>query len=231
MVAKPSYEECRRKRLEENKKRMEDLNLTQIALALHDSSPKPSPMKSIKPRTPPQKVVPVRRSNRVANKPAPVYKEAPITVRLIRADVTKRYKRRDLSGRVYASDEARAHAIKRAEEIESGLESGYPTMVKPMLQSHVTGGFWLGLNAEFCRKNLPKRDEIITLIDEQGDECSTIYLPRKTGLSGGWKGFSVAHGLVDGDALVFQLIRPTTFMVYIVRVNGFGEGTKLQVLH
>lgn len=216
MVAKPSYEECRRKRLEENKKRMEDLNLTQIALALHDSSPKPSPMKSIKPRTPPQKVVPVRRSNRVANKPAPVYKEAPITVRLIRADVTKRYKRRDLSGRVYASDEARAHAIKRAEELESGLESGYPTM---------------GLNAEFCRKNLPKRDEIITLIDEQGDEYSTIYLPRKTGLSGGWKGFSVAHGLVDGDALVFQLIRPTTFMVYIVRVNGFGEGTKLQVLH
>lgn len=54
---------------------------------------------------------------------------------------------------------------------------------------------------------------MITLIDEEGDEYPTVYLSRKTGLSGGWKGFAVAHNLADGDALVFQLIRTTAFKV------------------
>ncbi|CAM8943308.1 unnamed protein product [Rhodiola kirilowii] len=48
----------------------------------------------------------------------------------------------------------------------------------------------------------------------------------KTGLSGGWKGFAMAHELVDGDALVFQLIRSTAFKVYIIRVDGFHDGSK-----
>ena len=52
-------------------------------------------------------------------------------------------KQRDLSGRVYASDEARSYAIKRAEEVEAKLGSAYPSFIKPMLQSHTTGGFWL----------------------------------------------------------------------------------------
>ena len=55
----------------------------------------------------------------------------------------------------------------------------------------------------------------MTLEDEEGDEYPTVFLARKTGLSGGWKRFSVAHNLVDGDALVFQLIRPTKFKVII----------------
>lgn len=42
---KVAYEECRRKRLEENKKRMEALNLPQIAQSLRESlTPKPSPV-------------------------------------------------------------------------------------------------------------------------------------------------------------------------------------------
>lgn len=61
--------------------------------------------------------------------------------------------------------------------------------------------------------NLSRKDEVMTLIDEDGNEYPTIYLARKTGLSGGWKGFAVAHELVDGDALIFQLIRPSAFKV------------------
>lgn len=53
----------------------------------------------------------------------------------------------------------------------------------------------------------------MTLADEDGNEWQTKYLDRKTGLSGGWKGFAVDHDLVDGDALVFQLIKPTKFQV------------------
>ncbi|KAH7523607.1 hypothetical protein FEM48_Zijuj06G0029900 [Ziziphus jujuba var. spinosa] len=224
VVAKPkvSYEECRRKRLEENKKRMEALNLPKIAQSLRNSlTPKPSPMKSVKkPRTLEKEVVVVRRSSRVANLPAPVYKEVVIDRVLIPRRISKH---RDLSNRVYASDEARAAAIEIAEKLQSGLEPQYPNFIKSMLPSHVTGGFWLGLPVHFCKVNLPKRDEVMTLIDEDGNEYPTIYLARKTGLSGGWKGFSVAHELVDGDALIFQLVRPSAFKVYIVRVNGDGQ--------
>ncbi|KAJ0700717.1 putative B3 domain-containing protein REM16 [Helianthus annuus] len=50
---------------------------------------------------------------------------------------------RDLSNRVYASDEDREYATWRADEVHSTLQSDFPSFVKPMLQSHVSGGFWL----------------------------------------------------------------------------------------
>lgn len=53
------------------------------------------------------------------------------------------YQRRDLLNRIYASHEERQYAIDRARDLQSSLESRYPSFVKPMLQSHVTGGFWL----------------------------------------------------------------------------------------
>ncbi|XP_061343152.1 B3 domain-containing protein At5g42700-like [Gastrolobium bilobum] len=225
MVA--SYEESRRKRLEENRKRMEALNLPQLSQALHKSpSPSPSPLKHVKSRTIQKQLVVVRRSSRVANMPAPVYKEVPIERVAIPRRVYNRH--RDYSNRVYASQEAREEALEKADKLMSDLESKYPTFIKTMLQSHVSGGFWLGLPVWFCKKNLPKRDEVITLIDDDGNEYPTIYLPRKTGLSGGWKGFAVAHNLADGDALIFQLIKRTAFKVYIVRVNSPPEGNQLQ---
>ncbi|XP_057973654.1 B3 domain-containing protein At3g19184 isoform X2 [Malania oleifera] len=227
VVAKLTYEECRRKRLEENKKRMEDLNLTKLSQALLTPSPKASPMKQVKPRVVREQVVAVRRSGRVAKKPAPDYKEVSYDRLEMPRRIYKIHKRRDLSNRVYASDEARAHAIGRAEELQADLEPEYPNFLKPMLQSHVTGGFWLGLPAHFCKMNLPKREDIITLVDEAGDKYPTVFLARKAGLSGGWRGFSIDHELVDGDALVFQLIKPTVFKVYIIRVNSFKRDEQL----
>ena len=70
-----------------------------------------------------------------------------------------------------------------------------------------------GLPVQFCKSYLPVRDNTVTLFDEHGDEYQTVYLAQKTGLSGGWRGFSLAHDLVDGDALVFQLVKHTTFKV------------------
>lgn len=52
-------------------------------------------------------------------------------------------KYRDYSKRVYASDEARMEAMEKADKLLSDLDSDHPTFVKSMLQSHVTGGFWL----------------------------------------------------------------------------------------
>ncbi|XP_007042396.2 PREDICTED: B3 domain-containing protein At3g19184 isoform X2 [Theobroma cacao] len=217
MVApKSTYEQMRKRRLEENKKRMEELNLKNLSQALKNTSPKPSPMKQMKPRTPRQRVdlTAVRRSSRVADKPKPNYKDIPLEP-LERP--RRSHSRRNLWDRVYASDEERAYAIERAEQLESTLESDYPSFVKPMLQSHVTGGFWLGLPVQFCKKHLPDEDKMISLVDETGEEFPTKYLAEKTGLSGGWRGFSVDHNLVDGDALVFQLVTPAEFKVYIIR--------------
>lgn len=53
------------------------------------------------------------------------------------------YKRRDPFNLVYASAEAREYAIEKAEELQSTLVPHYPTLVKAMLPSHVSGGFWL----------------------------------------------------------------------------------------
>ncbi|KAF5727246.1 B3 domain-containing protein [Tripterygium wilfordii] len=145
-------------------------------------------------------------------------KSSPTTIEPLK--MLRSYKRRDLSNRVYASDEERLYAIKRAEKLRSGLGSHHPSFVKPMLQSHVTGGFWLGLPCTFCKRHLPQDDEMVTLVDEEGVEFQTKYLALKTGLSGGWRGFSIDHHLVHGDAVVFQLVKPTRFKVYIIRSNG-----------
>ncbi|XP_076953587.1 B3 domain-containing protein Os06g0194400-like [Bidens hawaiensis] len=228
VVSKQNYEDLRKQRLEENKRRMEELNLPQLTKALKTTphSPKPSPMKRTQPRVIGTELVQVRRSSRVANLPAPVYKEITVYERidLPRSKRKYSYARRDLANRVYASDEAREYATAKAQELEANLEGGHPSFVKPMLPSHVSGGFWLGLPGHFCRSYLPKNDGTVTLVDEEGEEVPTVYLARKVGLSGGWRGFSLSHELVDGDALVFQLIKPTVFKVYIIRSSGYEDG-------
>ncbi|CAO2813518.1 unnamed protein product [Amaranthus hypochondriacus] len=219
-----SYEEQRKQRLEENKKRMEQLNLHKLSQALKPT-PKtnvnPSPVKKLKSRAVDFAVsTPPRRSSRTADKPPPNYKEFGLEPLLAGR---RFYKRRDLLNRVYAKDEDRVNAIERAEKLESHLGSEFPTFIKPMLQSHVTGGFWLSFPNSFCKAHLPTTDEELTLIDEDGDQWKAKYLARKNGLSGGWRGFSLDHELVDGDALIFQLIKEDTLKVYIIRVNSSDE--------
>ncbi|XP_065870533.1 B3 domain-containing protein At5g42700-like [Euphorbia lathyris] len=228
VVRKSNYENIREKRLEENKKRMEELNLKSLSLDLQSASPKKSPMKQAKPRIHRVKeLVPVRRSSRFADKPTVTYKEMVIEyIDRPRRGYNSYNRHRDLLNRIYASDEVRTLAIDKAEELQSGLGSKFPSFVKPMLQSHVTGGFWLGLPVQFCKDHLPSRDEFITLEDENGDETESKYLAAKTGLSAGWRGFAIAHELVDGDALVFQLVSRTKFKVYIIRAyeeNPYGK--------
>ncbi|OIT04138.1 PREDICTED: B3 domain-containing protein At5g42700-like [Nicotiana attenuata] len=224
VMSKVKYEKLRQQRLEENKKRMEELNLPLLTQALKiSSSPKPSPMKKVKPRIIRTELVSVRRSPRVANKPAPEYKEVIYYERVMIPRRMSTPRKRDSLNMVYATDEERAASIEKAEKLEASLGPDYPILVRSMLPSHVSGGFWLGLPSNFCRKNLPRRDDTITLIDETGEEWPTVYLAQKNGLSGGWKKFAVDHDLADGDAIVFHLIRPTKFKVYIIRVNNVSE--------
>ncbi|KAL9275914.1 B3 domain-containing protein [Drosera capensis] len=286
-MAKPSYEDIRQKRMEENKKRLEDLNLPRLAQSLNRTlSLKPSPMKKAgsKPHNSETQLVAVRRSARVASNPAPVYAE----VKMERIGMSRscsaygipRGNSRYPAGLLYVSEEARARATEKAEQLVEKLGTSYPTLVRPLLPSHVSSCFWLvsgfvvtelsrmtvllvervsrynnnyaltmtfvrdhpigsftsnsdsdcnwnlewqGLPMRFCRDNMPRKDELVTLVDEEGDEYPTMWLQRKTGLSGGWRGFSLAHGLVDGDAVVFQVIKHGVLKVYIIRAHDLDD--------
>ncbi|KAK4491111.1 hypothetical protein RD792_001834 [Penstemon davidsonii] len=113
--------------------------------------------------------------------------------------------------------------MERAQEFQANLVSKHPSFTKLMLRSHVSGGFWLGLPMQFCREHMPKEDKTMVLVDEDEQAYDTKYLTVKNGLSGGWRGFSLAHELVEGDVLVFQLIEPCKFKVYIIRASKLTE--------
>ncbi|KAK3024517.1 hypothetical protein RJ639_043709 [Escallonia herrerae] len=113
--------------------------------------------------------------------------------------------------------------LERAKEVQANLASDFPSFMKSMLPSHVAGGFWLSFPKRFCDLHLPRHDDTVILVDDCGKEYETKYLIDKNGLSGGWRGFSIAHKLLDGDVLIFQLIGPCKFKVYIVRANGLTE--------
>lgn len=216
-----SYEDARRQRLEENKKRMQDLGLADLSKSLSNgvaASKTPLHPRQVKPRMPRETVfVELRRSSRVASNPAPDYREVEVDSSLGRRSYSSRAS--SLLMRKYASDEARLEAALKAETIMKELPKSSPSFVKPMLQSHVTGGFWLGLPSSFCKTYLPKKDDRVVLENEKGEEWDTVFLANKAGLSGGWRGFSLDHGLVDGDALVFELVEPCRFKVHIVRAS------------
>ncbi|XP_057537702.1 B3 domain-containing protein Os01g0234100-like isoform X2 [Amaranthus tricolor] len=117
----------------------------------------------------------------------------------------------------------RSSSMKEAEKVNANLSAKYPSFIKFMLKSHVSGGFWLGLPSKFCDNHLPIHDTKMVLVDEAGQEFDTTYLAGKKGLSAGWRGFSIHQNLHAGDALVFHLIAPTKFKIYIIREQNLGE--------
>ncbi|PTQ45376.1 hypothetical protein MARPO_0015s0164 [Marchantia polymorpha] len=210
---KLTYEEARLKRIEDNKKRMEELGLKdQLSLFTKSPSKTNTPRKAIK-KNLQECAVEIRRSPRVTRKPSVNYYEKN------RAEVEGTGCPRKRIGRVlkrgFISPAARSEASVRASEIKTG----HPSFVKAMLRSHTSGGFWLGLPSDFCITHF-RKDELVILEDEDGLEWETIYLHHKKGLSGGWRGFSIDHDLEDGDAVVFELVKPTRFKVHITRAVG-----------
>uniref|UniRef100_A0ACD5ZR73 Uncharacterized protein n=1 Tax=Avena sativa TaxID=4498 RepID=A0ACD5ZR73_AVESA len=230
MAGAIAYEEQRRRTVEENRRKMAELRLHHLSAAVQEAAPKPSPAKSVKRKRVQREAgedAPVRRSGRVAGLPEKPKYLYEATYSVLEKQIRRGHRtysvRKDLVNRVYASDKAREYAIDMAEALQDKLDSDYPTFVKPMTQSHVTGGFWLGLPVQFCKKYLPKnRNETITLVDEQDAETDTFYLHLKTGLSAGWRKFAIDHKLVDGDCLLFELVERTKFRVYIIRQSSYN---------
>ncbi|KAM2731776.1 hypothetical protein EV2_035404 [Malus domestica] len=88
-----------------------------------------------------------------------------------------------------------------------------------MMPSEVSGGFCLNLAKKFRSEYMPKQDSMIVLEDAKGKEFGRKYLVEKGGLSGGWRGFSIPHKIMKGDVVIFHLVTPFKFEVYIVRSN------------
>ncbi|PWA52371.1 DNA-binding pseudobarrel domain-containing protein [Artemisia annua] len=122
-----------------------------------------------------------------------------------------------------ASYGKRVQAIKSAEKLQSNLQSDYPSFVKSMVRSHVYSCFWLGLPQRFCKAHLPRSTVNIVLEDEDGNEYEAVFISSRTGLSGGWRAFALEHKIDDGDALVFELIEPTRFKIYIVKAYSGSQ--------
>ncbi|XP_068669127.1 B3 domain-containing protein Os05g0481400 isoform X2 [Aristolochia californica] len=201
-----AYEEARKKRLQENLERFQELGIQKISKSLKESS---STKKSSSSRAKPKvetmfDVLELRRSSRARNH-VPSYSDdvRPEDLQFFR----RRYARkRPSNGINLASYEERCNALKAAEKLQKNLKPGHPSFVKSM-----------GLPIKFCKDHLPRNDTKMVLEDKNGAEYDTIYIGSRTGLSGGWRGFALEHKLDDGDALVFELTKPTRFKVYIIK--------------
>ncbi|KAI6695242.1 hypothetical protein NL676_022952 [Syzygium grande] len=119
--------------------------------------------------------------------------------------------------------EVKSGAMVRAEEVQSNLEPTYPSFIKALVRSHVGSCFWMGLPGVFCRAHLPNKDTTVILEDEHGKQYEMKYIAHKSGLSAGWRQFSVGHDLLEGDVLVFQLVESNKFKVYIIKAGNFAE--------
>ncbi|CAA2987465.1 B3 domain-containing Os01g0234100-like [Olea europaea subsp. europaea] len=80
-----------------------------------------------------------------------------------------------------------------------------------------------GLPVPFCKLFLPNKDTTVTIEDENGEEFGVKYIANKTGLSAGWRKFVSGNKLLEGDVLIFQLVGPCRFKVYVIRANDLTE--------
>lgn len=214
-----SYEEARKLRVEENLKQLECLGISKISKSLQEvaKSEKAIMKCHSSPRSKKSfQMIEVRRSGRARN-PVSSYVDGYQDDDIDR----RRFRKRILSTREYngriISYEEQVRAIERAEKLQDVLDSNNPSFVKPMVRSHVSSCFWLGLPTKFCKEHLPERDLTLVLEDEKGVEYDAVYIGSRAGLSGGWRGFSLDHGLENGDALVFELTEPDRFKVHIIK--------------
>nr|XP_043620583.1 uncharacterized protein LOC122592429 isoform X2 [Erigeron canadensis] len=121
---------------------------------------------------------------------------------------------------IYKDAEDQYMSLERAAIFLERLDEGLPKFAKCMLPSNVLYSFWLILPRKFCVMHLPDSDTTVTLVDESGKEFKTNYLLARHGLSAGWRGFTTAQRLLQGDILFFRLVQPCKLQVNIVRRYG-----------
>ncbi|KAH9668485.1 putative B3 domain-containing protein [Citrus sinensis] len=191
MAKTNTYEEARKKRLEENSQRLQELGIEKISKTLSQlsKSVKKSPQAQRHlPKFKSESVISIvepRRSSRARNSVVSYRDDLDIDLPPLRkrsrsnSSSWASYLARPLEEVKMASYEERARALKSAEQLQSSLQSGYPSFIKSM-----------GLPNQFCKQNLPKTVTEMVLEDENGREFEAVYIGPKKGLSGGWRAFA-----------------------------------------
>ncbi|EEF43707.1 B3 domain-containing protein Os01g0234100 [Ricinus communis] len=123
----------------------------------------------------------------------------------------------------YDNTETKSSPTERAKELQASLDSSFPSFAKCLVRSNVKVGFWMHLPMPFCKLHLPKNDTVVSVETENGQEYKINYIAERTALSGGWKAFCSSNQLHEGDVLVFHLLEPLRFKVYIVRGTVSAE--------
>ncbi|KAF7014603.1 unnamed protein product [Triticum aestivum] len=207
MAEANSYEEQRRRQVEENKRKLEELRLHHLSAAVREAAVKPRlKRKAPKPRDAADDAPP-RRSGRIATLPEqPDYRDN------VKLGTRKPWQQKEVKP-------DHAYAIAKAEELQDELGSDYPTFVKPMPQSLTS----LHIPAQFSMEHLPDHGMRMVLVDEEEEEFKVRYRPHSSSLVAGWSEFAVDNELVEGDCLVFQLIKRALFKVYIFRASSYYE--------
>ncbi|WCJ34953.1 B3 domain-containing protein Os05g0481400 [Euphorbia peplus] len=227
------YEEARKQRINQNTKRFEDLGITQ-SLSKLSTPEKKATQRLLKSKAANSGVDKPRRSSRARK----ISDTDDVDINLLpmrkkprfSSSSSVRYVERPSSEFKVATLEERNRVLTVAQEFQTNLKSGKPSFVKSMLKSHVYKGFWLGLDSAFYKDHLPKNDLHMILEDENGKTYNVKYLGDKNGLSGGWRGFALAHKLDDGDAVVFELVNSNKFKLYIFRVSPLASSpTRVEV--
>ncbi|GAV58597.1 B3 domain-containing protein [Cephalotus follicularis] len=226
------YEEARNRNILQNLKKLEEFGLQKTAKTLADLSRKkpkqtiPNPVRKARDNI---QVVEPRRSSR-ARTLVSYRDQLDIDLSLSREMRSRKipsswgsYVARPEDELRLASFEERTRAMQAAQELQRSLQLENPSFVKSMVRSHVYSCFWLGLPTDFVKTHLPKSTVDMKLEDEDGKEFPATYIGQRVGLSGGWRAFALEHKLDDGDALVFELIEPRRFKIYITRVSSVSS--------
>ncbi|CAN6696385.1 unnamed protein product [Malus baccata var. baccata] len=231
-IAATTYEEARNQRLEENKRKFQDLGISSISKTLTHltASPNKTQHRVSKPKARNACLdIEPRRSSRQRNSVQTYRDDVDIDLPPLRkrsrssSSFCGSYLARPMEEVRLCSYEERQAALKAAERLLENLQTDNPSFVKTMVRSHVYSCFWLGLPTRFCDEHLSKTGSDMVLEDEHGNEYDAVYIGSRTGLSGGWRAFALEHKLDDGDALVFELTEPTRFKIYIVKVSSMSS--------
>lgn len=232
------YELARMRRIEENRKRMQELGIMEASRDLTASAPRPQ-----KPRAPARRsgydsdnpFHITRRSDRVAYMDRPDYRDMdgdydpdwrPRAQRPNYGGYTSSRNPGSHQRRAWVSTTAREHAERLAFSFAEHQPT--PCMAKVLTPSQMSGGYWMGLQSDFCKHNMPTTEENIVLEDGEGREWDAIYKPHKRALSGGWRSFAIDHGLEEGDAIVFEQVEPFRMKVHLFRAADQGAAMLAQ---
>ncbi|XP_044361839.1 B3 domain-containing protein Os06g0194400-like [Triticum aestivum] len=217
MAESNSYEEQRRRQIEENRRKLEELRLHHLSAAVREAAARPKPNPKPRPKRKAPGPGELRRSGRVAGLPEqPNYLKG-----AQQRDYQGMYDDVIRKGPTDADEQmaAAAAAKQKAEELKQRIHGiRWPAFVKPVTHDCASRAAVMTIPKHFI-EHLPAHDEAVVLVDEADDEFHMMYNARHHFLGKGWRGFAAHHDLVDGDCLVFQLTERTKFKEVHDRVH------------